>query len=81
VNLGGDVDFKYMFLGGSFRPFLQAGTFWDFATTLSANDLSIGNRFFAGAGIFIFASGVYSYASYNTGPPGWFMQAGLGFDL
>lgn len=81
LRIGGDLDLKYMFLGGSLRPFLQSGMYWDFSSTLSDNDLNFGNKFFAGAGFFVFGSGVYSYASYNTGPPGWFLQAGLGFNF
>lgn len=82
LQFAGDMDFKYMFMGGSFRPFLQLGTGWAFSTNLENNNFGFGSdNIFSGVGFFVFGSGVYTYASYNTGPPGLFLQAGLGFDL
>lgn len=81
VKIGGDLDVKYLFFTGTFRPFVQGGMYWDFASNLNDNEFVFGNKFFAGVGLFLVTPGFYVYASYNTGPPGMFPQAGLGMDL
>lgn len=74
----GDVNVKYLFLSGWFRPYAQAG----FGATVSASgDPAAGASLagpFGGAGIFMLGSPFYIFASYNYSGSGFF-QGGLGF--
>lgn len=80
--LSGSLNAKYfMMTGQSFRPYAQLGSGWGFSTTGESTALNFGETLYIGAGFFVVGSGVYTYASYNTGLGDAFIQAGLGFDL
>jgi len=78
VSVGGDVNFKYLFGSGLFRPYLQGGA----GVGIGAGNgvgAGIGGGF-AGAGFFLKGSDLYAYFSYNLGGGG-FLQGGLGIFL
>lgn len=76
VSTSGDLNFKYLFRSGWFRPYLQAG---------SGVGLSVGSgasagtgSAFGGVGIFALGQPIYAYISYlfgNTNGP----QFGIGY--
>lgn len=84
ISLGGDMDLKYFFSGGSVQPFVQGG----FLTGLGGHTgdhsgLGAGTGSgFGGLGIMANASSWYVYASYNLASyHADFIQAGIGFNL
>lgn len=76
--LTGDVDFKYLFSNGGFRPYLQVGTAYAIGAKDNAASLGVGGSGYGGLGFFAMGSRFYAYASYNTGS---FIQFGLGMDI
>lgn len=84
LAIGGDVDLKYFFGGGSVRPFIQGG-FLVGVGGQAGDDSGFGagtGSGFGGLGIMADASSWYVYGSYNIGSWDYdFVQAGLGFDL
>jgi hypothetical protein len=82
VNLAvaGDMNLKYLFSSGTFRPYLQGGTYVGAAAAAgdqSGASASVGGGF-AGAGFFIMGSSVDFYVSYITAGNGSF-QFGFNF--
>lgn len=77
IGFGGDLNLKYLFRQGVFRPYLQAGL--GAGVGAGNSGVSAGaNGAFGGAGLFLKGSDVFGYLSYNVGS-GRFVQAGLGF--
>ncbi len=78
----GDVNLKYFFGSGTFRPYAQAGVGVGLgARTGSGAGASTGGGF-AGLGLLIGSPSFYGYGAYNLdGSRNAFGQAGLGFDL
>lgn len=79
--LSGDVDFKYLFGSGGFRPYAQVGTFYSTTSGSNTAGLSVGNSTYGGLGFFGMGSSVYGYSSYNFGSGTGYFQFGLGFNL
>lgn len=79
--LAGSLNAKYFILSGSLRPYVQLGTGWGFSTTGASTHLGIGEHLYYGAGLFVMSSGLYTYASYNSGLGDPFFQLGIGFNL
>lgn len=82
VNLavGGDLNFKYLFSSGTFRPYLQGGTYLGLAAQSGDNSgagASVGGGF-GGAGFFIMTNSVDFYISYITAGNG-SLQFGINF--
>jgi hypothetical protein len=85
---GGDINLKYLFASGFFRPYLQGGMGSAVSLGNSNNSKNNSNNTganaslnggFAGAGIFLLGSEFYVYLSYLTSGNGTF-QFGLGFN-
>ena len=77
MGLGGDIGFKYLFSGSTFRPFLEIGT--GATAGASSSGVAGGLRgFFGGAGLFLWSSSVYAYLGL-VGTSNMGFQAGLGF--
>ncbi len=82
VNLavGGDLNLKYLFSSGTFRPYVQGGTYLGMAAQSgdhSGAGASVGGGF-AGLGFFIMGSSVDFYISYITAGNG-SLQFGFNF--
>lgn len=81
-SVGGDLNMKYLFRQGFFRPYLQGG-FGVGVSTSGKGDVSAGASIthpFGGAGLMFMGSSAYFYIGYlflNAGEP----QAGLGFNF
>lgn len=80
VLLAGDVDLKYLFSSGGFRPYVQFGTGYGFNLGDENASLGVGGGGYAGLGFMGIGRQFYGYASYNVGS-GNFFQFGIGFDL
>jgi hypothetical protein len=76
--VAGDLDMKYLFGSGGFRPYVQAGTGYGIGAGNKSVGLGIGGSVYGGLGFFAMGSSAYGYVSFNTGS---FMQAGVGFDF
>ncbi len=78
LQVAGDVDLKYLFGSGWFRPYLQGGMGAGIGVK-SGDETSagagIGGGYFGG-GIFMIGNPFYLYASYNSPS---FAQVGIGF--
>ncbi len=79
--LSGDVDLKYLFGYGGFRPYVQLGTYYSTTSGNNNAGVSVGNSSYAGVGFFGFGSSVYGYSSYNVGGGTGYFQVGIGFEL
>lgn len=80
LALAGDINLKYLFGSGSFRPYLQGGTYAGMAAQAgnsSGASASLSNGF-AGAGFFIMAGSFDFYISYVTAGNG-SLQLGFNF--
>lgn len=80
--VAGEIDIKYFFSSGSFRPFLQAG----FGAAVAAEvgkhmdaDAGIGGPFIGG-GLFMGSPSFYGYVS-TIFADHFPLQAGIGFDI
>lgn len=79
--LAGDIDLKYLFGSGGFRPYLQAGTFYNTNTGNNNASVSVGGSSYMGVGFFGMGNSVYGYTSYNVGGGTGYFQIGIGFEL
>ena len=80
LSLAGDINLKYLFGSGAFRPYLQGGTYAGMAAKAgnsSGASASLNNGF-AGAGFFIMSSSFDFYISYVTAGNG-SLQLGFNF--
>lgn len=80
LALAGDLNLKYLFGSGAFRPYLQGGTYAGLAAQSgksSGASASLNNGF-AGAGFFIMTSSFDFYISYVTAGNG-SLQLGFNF--
>lgn len=80
LALAGDLNLKYLFGSGTFRPYLQGGTYAGMAaqTGKSSGASASLNNGFAGAGFFIMTSSFDFYISYVTAGNG-SLQLGFNF--
>ncbi len=78
ISTSGDLNLKYLFSSGTFRPYLQGGlgTAASVSNKTGANASASNN--FVGAGFFLMGSSVYFYTSYVYNTEGLF-QVGIGF--
>jgi hypothetical protein len=85
---GGDINLKYLFSSGFFRPYLQGGfgTSVEIGNSNNSNNNSNNtganaslNGAFGGAGFFLLGSELYIYVSYLTTNNGT-LQVGVGFN-
>ena len=89
VNLlAGQLDLKYLFGSGGFRPYAQIGTGYSTSSSSSNSNttagLSAGGSLYGGIGFFGLGNSVYGYASINIGNAGsnsTFTQFGIGFEI
>lgn len=82
--LTGQVDLKYLFGSGGFRPYAQLGTGYALSSNNNSAGLGVGGSLYGGLGFFGMGSSVYGYASYNLGnasSSSGFIQLGIGFNL
>ena len=80
----GALNFKYLFDGQTFRPYLQVGVGSSASiTTNSGATASAGsNGGYFGGGLFLMGPPIYVYLSLNSsGGTGSFFQGGLGFNF
>jgi hypothetical protein len=80
LSVAGDINLKYLFSSGGFRPYLQGGTYAGVgarAGDSSGASASVGGGF-VGAGFFIMGSSVDFYLSFITAGSG-SVQLGLCF--
>lgn len=83
TSVSGDINFKYLFRSGVFRPYLQFGAGSGVSVTTNNNGgagAGVGGGF-AGAGIFLLGNPIYAYGSYNIGNGSNFYQLGIGYDF
>lgn len=80
VSAGGDLNFKYLFGYGTFRPYIQGGTFFGIGARSGDNSgaTASANGGFGGLGFFIMSSSVDFYISYISAGNG-SLQFGLNF--
>jgi hypothetical protein len=84
LHVAGDIDLKYYFGSGGFKPYVQGG--FGVGIGASAGDDSGAGAGtgggFAGLGLWFGSGTPYGYASLNVGGSGHtFVQAGFGFDI
>ena len=76
VSSSGDINFKYLFGSGWFRPYLQGGT--GVGVSVGSGASAGTGSTFGGAGIFMLGQPIYAYLSYvTTGTAN--MQFGVGY--
>nr|HPI41493.1 hypothetical protein [Pseudobdellovibrionaceae bacterium] len=79
----GDLNLKYLFSSGTFRPYLQVGT-GTAASIVSHSGTSVSagvGGIYYGGGLFLMSSSFYVYLSLNSGGGSSYSQAGLGFNF
>ena len=83
TSVGGDINLKYLFRSGVFRPYLQVGAGSGISVRTESDGsagASVGG-IFAGAGIFLIGNPIYAYGSYNLGNGSNFYQVGIGYNF
>jgi len=84
VAIGGDMDLKYLFRSGFFRPYLQAGLGYGGGRSIGTDSEpahGVGGPFI-GAGLMFGSPKFYAYGAVTTNlNHAHSLQAGLGFDL
>lgn len=76
VSSTGDINFKYLFGSGWFRPYLQGGT--GVGVSVGSGASAGTGSAFGGAGIFMLGQPIYAYLSYVTTGTG-NLQFGVGY--
>lgn len=80
VSVGGDMNLKYLFSSGWFRPYLQGGVMMGTAANSSGAGVGTGSGFFGG-GLLLKGNPFYFYIGANVIGGSTDAHAGLGFDF